>query len=434
MNYVYWIGSRFIRTSQTIMVALSICWLVVIPVQAQVSINLKQALKLTLIENAELKAYPLIIRGAEAMQLQANLRPNPVLGVEIENTLGSGNFQSFDRSEISVTYSQLLELGNKQENRFKFASEKTRRLQSEYQLARLDVLAETSRRYYRNIALQEQQVWIIRRISSEKKALQAIQRRAKAGAVGEADVSKMALRLARSEIQQRQLSDELILAQSRLAAMWMTEADFTSLEGSFDHLPVIPDRETITLSIERLPSVQHQLALQRLADTRVQLARSNGQSDMTFTVGLRQHQQTSDQSLNFSFSMPMAFENPNRGRIAAAQIDREKTVQQSEWIKQQLKLTLLETRQRLLNLNTHARLLKNELLPKARKLLVETERGYKKGSYSVLQWIDAQSELFSIEKSLINIHWQIYQQYLELERITGQPMTVLVISPTGDGQ
>jgi len=40
-----------------------------------------------------------------------------------------------------------------------------------------------------------------------------------------------------------------------------------------------------------------------------------------------------------------------------------------------------------------------------------------------LQWVDAQTELFDLEYQLIEIQTRIYLQLLELERVTGQPMT-----------
>lgn len=434
MNNRFKAGWRQWLPSQKVIALVLLGGLYNLPAQAQTNLNLKQALELTLNDNIELKAYPLIIRGAEAMKLQADLTPNPIIGIEIENALGSGNFKSLDSTEISLSYSQLIELGNKQENRLEFASADTQRLQSEYQLARLDILAETGRRYYQNIALQEQRVWITRRLKSENEALITIKRRAKAGAVGEADVSKMELRLARSIVQQDLLNAQLKQAQFRLTSMWMAEPDFDLVAGSFRSIPEIPSREVIVQSVDKLPKLKYQLALQRLADTRLQLTHSNGQSDMTFSIGVKQHQLSNDQSLNFSFSMPLAFKNSNRGRIKAALVDVEKNSLQTNWLKSQLKLTLLDIRQQLVSLESQVNSIKNKLLPQAKKLLVETKRGYQKGRYSVLQWTDAQSELFSIERSLIEIHHQYYLQFLELERITGQSMTTISAPLTGDKQ
>lgn len=411
---------------------LGIGLVVALPSLGESSLNLKQALDLTLKHNAELQTYPLVFRGAEALQLQAGVKPNPILSVEVENSFGSGDYQGFHNSEINLVYSQQIELGNKQQSRINFATAETRRLQSEYQLTRLDILAETSRRYYQNILIQEQQMLIKRRITGEKRALAAIKIRAKAGAVGEADVSKMALRVARSEVQQEQLISDLKQAQIKLAAMWMSEPRFGVLSGSFNRLPALPEREIILMAVDKLPSLQYQLSLQRLSDTKLKLVQSNGQSDMTFKIGVKQHQQSSDQSLNFNFSMPLAFENPNRGRIKSAQFAIERTSIETESHKQQLKLALLEINQQLLSLKLHAESSKSKLLPLANKLLRETEKGYQKGRYSVLQWIDAQSEVFSIEQSMIGLHWQAYQQVLELERITGQPISKMVERQAGE--
>ena len=88
-----------------------------------------------------------------------------------------------------------------------------------------------------------------------------------------------------------------------------------------------------------------------------------------------------------------------------------------------MKLELAEIQQRMLANSRHATAVAEQLLPKARTLLKDTEKGYQQGQYSVLQWVDAQTELFDLEYQLIEIQTRIYLQLLELERVTGQPMT-----------
>jgi len=39
--------------------------------------------------------------------------------------------------------------------------------------------------------------------------------------------------------------------------------------------------------------------------------------------------------------------------------------------------------------------------------------------YSVLQWVDAQDELFNIERERIEAQYATHLQYLELERLSG---------------
>ena len=53
-------------------------------------LTLRQALALALVQNPELRAFSWEVRAAEARTLQAGLRPNPELGLEVENVAGTG--------------------------------------------------------------------------------------------------------------------------------------------------------------------------------------------------------------------------------------------------------------------------------------------------------------------------------------------------------
>jgi cobalt-zinc-cadmium efflux system outer membrane protein len=67
-----------------------------------------------------------------------------------------------------------------------------------------------------------------------------------------------------------------------------------------------------------------------------------------------------------------------------------------------------------------------ELTPVAHALLEEVKHGYKLGLYSVLQWVDAQQELFNIERDRIEAQYATHLQYLELERLSGTGLNAQV--------
>lgn len=390
---------------------------------ARESIDLNWAAQQTLDRNPELQAYPYRLRGAEALKAQAKIAPLPRLGFEVENVLGSGDKREADNAEITLSLSQVIEMGGKRQYRVDVADADIAQQQLEYELARLDILAETGRRYYQLLRLQALQNAIAGRIDQERQALKIVRKRAQAGAVGQADVSKMALRLARSEMQRQQLADRLLLARPRLAAMWLGRGDFASASGNLLNLPSVPNETLLLSALERSPALLQQLALQRLADARLQLAKANGSSDLQLGVGLRRFEESSDQALTFSLSMPLTFKNPNRGRIAEASSKRELALAQTRLGHQVLQLELLAIHRALENEVNQAKRLKQQLLPKARTLLEDTKAGYQMGRYSVLQWTDAQAELFALQREQIETHTRIYLQLLELERITAQPMS-----------
>ena len=390
---------------------------------AQDSIDLAWAYEQTLINNNQLKAYPYELRIAEADKVQAGVKPSTRIGVEIENVLGTSDHSGLDDAEYTLALSQTIEMGAKLESRVRVADARSQAKQTGYQLKRLDVLAETSRRYYQTLRLQRLQSIVAGRIEHEQQALEVIKRRAQAGAVGQADVSKMVLRLAHSQAMQQQLTDELSLAKTRLAAMWVSEADFDMVKGDLSQWPTLPDTVTLNTAIETAPKYLHHLAKQRLTDSRLQLAKANGYNNIDYGLGVRRFAKSDDQALVFNISMPLTFENPNRGRIAAAYAEKELVDVQGEFSLAELKLELAEIQQRMLANSRHATAVAEQLLPRARTLLKDTEKGYQQGQYSVLQWVDAQTELFDLEYQLIEIQTRIYLQLLELERVTGQPMT-----------
>ena len=392
-------------------------------IQAQESIDLAWALRQTLEKNQELRAYPFVQRRSDALKRQADIRPLPNLGFEVENAFGSGDFGGLDQSEITLVLSQVFELGGKREQRVGVADAGIQRIQTEYDLTRLDVLAETSRRYYQLLRIQSLQDLIVARIQEEQQALGVIRSRATAGAVGQADVSRMALRLARSLALQEQLGDARLLAGVRLAAMWNGAAGFSSARGDLGAIPGLPAGEDLLTFIEESPAMTNQLALLRLADANVRLAQSNGKSNTEFGIGVRQLNLTDDQALVFTFRMPLAFRNPNIGRIEAARADMDWSREKTGLLRRQLELALVEIHQIMVSYRNQAGRIEQDLLPQAESLLNDTQAGYESGRYSVLQWLDAQKELYNLEVELIEARSQVFLQLLELERITGQAMT-----------
>ena len=387
------------------------------------SIDLVWAVEQTLLNNSQLKAYPYELRIGDANKVQAGIKPSPKVGVEIENVLGTGDHSGLGEAEYTLALSQTIEMGNKLEHRIAVVDARSQAKYADYQLKRLDVLAETSRRYYQVLRLQNLQSVIAQRIEQEQQALKVIMRRAQAGAVGQADVSKMALRLAHSQATRQQLVDELSLAKTRLATMWMSAADFDMVNGDLSQWPILPDTDTLNAAIETTPKYLQYQAYQRLANSRLQLAKANGYNNIDFGVGVRRFEKNDDQALVFNISMPLTFDNPNRGRIAAAYAEKALTETQGELSLTELKLELSEIQQRMLANSRYVTTVIEQLLPKALALLKDTEKGYQQGQYSVLQWVDAQNELFELEHHLIETQTKIHLQLIELERVTGQSMT-----------
>lgn len=97
-------------------------------------LTLSEALQRTLKSNPSLKKYEFQSQAAEALTLQAGVSPNPRVGLEVENIAGSGRSAGLDNAQMTLSFSQILELGNKRQRRIQAATveEKARQAESDF--------------------------------------------------------------------------------------------------------------------------------------------------------------------------------------------------------------------------------------------------------------------------------------------------------------
>ncbi|WP_298772704.1 TolC family protein [uncultured Shewanella sp.] len=386
----------------------------------QASITLPWVMEQTLLNNSQLQTFPYDLRIEEARILQAGITPNPELSLAIDNVLGTGEVQGIDSTETTLVLSQLIELGEKRQRRINFAVSNKQQQINQYEILRLDILSEATRRFYQLLRLQALIKWNNKRIGFEAQALKAIKRRAKAGNILQADVSKMSLELAHSRIELQHLQDMITVEKQRLASMWAKDATFSSAQGGLELPTTFPSKADVLNAIETAPEYVQLLSLERVMQAKRRLEEAKGQYDINLGMGLRRFEDYNDTALVFSFSMPLNFTNPNQGNILAAKIEQDRVFQQQKLLREQLRLSLLEIHQAMMNNAKQAKRLKQTLLPLAKQLLIDTQAVYKTGHATVLQLVDAQKELFAIEREIIEANAAVYLQRLELARITGQ--------------
>lgn len=167
-------------------------------------------------------------QALDELEGQAARRPNPELGVELEDFTGSGPYSAFGQSQATVTVSQRIELGDLRERRtdvaHREAAEGGRR--GEQDLLRAKVTAKgavvallTARRR--------------REISAEggrlaREVADAATARRDAGIGSEADVERARLAVAASELEESRTIREEVVARQRLASLWSGEDDEAS--------------------------------------------------------------------------------------------------------------------------------------------------------------------------------------------------------------
>jgi cobalt-zinc-cadmium efflux system outer membrane protein len=388
------------------------------PTFAQKMISLKLANSLALEHHYELAKYPFQIRQQYAMSLQSRIKPSPKLRLEVDDLIGTNQYDLLDLSEISLVFSQTVEMGNKQSLRVSHSEAIEDSLYLEFELAKLDVQAETSRRYYQLLKLQSLQQVLLEKIELEKITLAKIKDLIQVGAVGSVDKAVILLRLAHSKSALLQLKSKQEIAKNRLRAMWQDRVSFDKVQGSILNLPKLPIKKQLEEALDGSPAILYLLSLQREADTNLSLLKASSKADVVLSGGVT-HKATDDsQTLSVGISIPLYFSNPNKGRIEKATVALEQSKTLSHQSRKKIERVLSEHWLKMYQYKQQVEQLNGDILPAVENLLKLATEDYKRGNGSIIQIVDAQKQWFDSKINLIEKMNLIYMELLELERLT----------------
>lgn len=387
------------------------------------TLTLKQALINTEQQNPLLIRFPYHQKILSALKSQAALSPNPVLNVEAENLLGTNDARGVQGAEVTLAFSQLIELGDKRQSRINYATANIKAQAIQYQNTRLALLATTGERYYEALKFQTLLTLNNERHYVVSQALKAIKQRANAGAVSQADVTRMGYALSQVELEKAKLNSEFERARLSLNELWSEQHSYTNLAGNMATLIPLKSEQVLLNAVNQAPefAMLQQQYLQQAANLTLQEA--NGQSDINVGAGLRYNQQSNTSSLLFSFSMPLQLSNSNSGNIEAANSQLALLREQQEQLRVQLRQQVRTLYAYYQGKTSQVQLLSEQVIPQAQTLIEQSLKSYQRGQISVLQLLDAQQVLFDSKRALINSYAALYQTHLALERLTGQSLT-----------
>lgn len=387
------------------------------------TLTLTQALQRTLQHNAALQAYPYQLRMAEAAQLQATIRPNPELDVSLENVLGTGDSRGLAGAELTLSLSQQIELGDKRQRRIEVAHYQSQLQQDNYELARIEALADTTEQYLQLLRLQHLEQWASEKIHREQTLLATAQHRSLAGNLQDTDISRIKLRLIRSEIELADIKQAIQSQHYQLAARWNNTPDFVSVSGDLSSLPLLPALASLQQQLQQSRTLQRFISLQRVALSQSRLTDANSKADIRLTAGLRRNEASNDNALVLGFSMPLSLSDPKAGQRQAHLAEQALLAAQQQQSQTALSHLLLQQWHSLEQLRQAVHSMQSLLLPEATQLHRLSLKGYQQGQVDLLSLLSASEELALAERDVIEAQSRFHLTLLELERLTGQPIS-----------
>lgn len=386
-------------------------------------LTLADAINSALQRNPALRNAEFDIRVADTRITQAGLRPNPELGVSLENFGGRGSLRGTDSLESTLTLSQVIELGGKRSRRVDAARYGRDGAALEREAAQLDVLADVTRRFI-DVAAQQDQLLLTRRATElAEKTHSAISARVDAARSPLAEQSRATIALGRARLEQKQAEQTLLTAHRRLAALWgSTDPRFGDVKTDLFDLPAVAGFDDLIARVKTNPDFLRFASETRMRDAEWQLAMAQAKSNITVGGGLRRFEETGDTGFVVNFSMPLPLANRNQGAIKEAALRRDQVEVEELAAFITTQANLFEFYQQLQLARTEVTGLRGQLIPQAEAALKQTRDGYERGRFSYLELADAQRELLELQRTAIAAAATYHRVLAEIERLTREPL------------
>jgi cobalt-zinc-cadmium efflux system outer membrane protein len=398
-------ASRIIRKSLNIYAGLIACVvlscvLVVNPAfgqaQGPIRITLDEAVQMALQHNHSMIAARTAIDQSLAMEVTANLRPNPVLFTDWEYLpLFSPSFMNttylHDSTEADLGLGYLIERGHKRARRYQNAKDVTAQTRSlvadnerglTYQVAGLFV----------NVQLAESTIDLAQQdLKSFQQTVDIGELQFKAGGISENDYLKIELQLLQFEtdLEQAQLARAQGLSDLRqLLGYESVSADYDVVDA-FDYLPMKGNLDDLQMqALQSRPDLRASLQGVTAANSGYLLAKADGVPDLT-VQGNYSHVNGIN-AATFYASIPLPIFNRNQGEIARTHSVITQMQEQQAFTNGQVLTDVKDAYEGLKSSDKVVLLYRDKYRDVAKKSRDIADYAYHRGGIALLDFLDAE--------------------------------------------
>ncbi len=386
-------------------------------------LSLRDALALALERSPELAAFSWDVRVREAQALQAGLRPNPSLDLEVEDFGGSGEVSGLDGSETTLALGQLLETAGKRSKRQRAGELDATVAGWEYEVARLELFAAVVRAFSAVAAAEQRVALSDRLIHVAELAAADVGRLVAAGATSPVERTRANVAAATARVDRDSALRALAAARAQLAATWGAhEPAFTSVADDLPDAAAPPPLVEMRARLERNPELDRwQQEIER-REAVVELERARRYPDVLAAAGVKRLEASDDTGLVAALSVPLPIFDRNQGAIAAAESDLRRAEHERRAVEARLGAELESAWQELDGRYVELRALGETILPQAQEAFEGVRRGYAQGLFRNVDVLDAQRTLFELRIREIEAVRAYHEARAELEKLTGTPL------------
>lgn len=383
-------------------------------------LSLDQAIARVLEQSPALRAAGFESRAAAARIRAARLTPALRTSIEFENFGGSGILEGSDNLESTLSLSKVLEPGSKARLRGEVARNEALVLRNQQDAERLDILAETAKRFVQVASEQERLAIADESLALAQRTYDVVKLRVEAGKSANAELRGASIVLAKMKLELDHARHRLEASRLKLVASWgETEARFRSARAGLFEIPEPAQFDALLRLLDNNPDLVRFATEKRLREAQIQLARAQERANIEVAGGIRHFNATDDTGLVVSLNIP--FGNRYRAAPGIEEAEMLDLRNPHDRLKSRLELhtTLFEIHQEILHQIDAVKTLRETIIPLAEEALRDYEKGYTAGRYSLLELNVAQRTLLESRLELVIAAADYHRYRIEIDRLTG---------------
>lgn len=382
---------------------------------ASQALTLAEAQRLALTHNPDLATARLELQAQQGAELQAGARPNPELGVLLEDTRAASR-------TTTLQLSQAIELGGKRAARQAAAAQAREQAAVALMAKEAELRATVAAAFFDLLAAQQQRALAESSLTLARGAVAATTKRLQAGKVPPLELAKARVAEAGVRGELAQADSDLLLARGRLAALWAQGPQAaTQADGDAGTLPALPDDLRLADWSADAPA----LRLARLDIARRQALtegeRARRVPDVTVTLGARRDAELGRTQAVIGFSLPLPVADRNQGSLLEALRREDQAREALTGATLKLQTDVAEAVSRLRLGRQQVQLLRDDALPAAQSAYDAALKGYELGKFAFLDVLDAQRTLFQLRRELLQASAATHRAAADLGRLLGRP-------------
>jgi cobalt-zinc-cadmium efflux system outer membrane protein len=389
------------------------------------TLTLKTALQRALAANPRLTAAERDVGIATGQRIQAGALINPEVSYEQDNSFGSGRYRGTKSAESTLQISQLFELFGKRDARIVVGQAGVEAAAIQRKAVRLEVLSETAVAFLGVLGAQRRIRILDEQIAAIDKLSPLLHRRVDAGASSPAEIGRAEVASALVKADRERVSSTLTSARRELAVlMGDASAKFSVVSGRLDDLGRPPSFQAVVAAIDSNPQLMRWTAVYAQRNAELLLARLKPYPDVRVGAGWRHYNETGDDAVRLSLSVPIPVFDQNQGNILSARESLAKTRLEREANRNTLIVLAGRAYDSLQGSLRELKVLRDVAIPKSSQAADAIFEGYGQGRFTLLEVLDAQASVAQARLREQEAQQNFHVAVATIEGLVGHPLVL----------